>query len=95
VGAANLYVQQSAPWALAKQGDDVALDTVLASLAACLARLAVLIGPFMPGKAQELWEALGRSGSVVEAGWVTAGRPALDGATVRKPDNLFPRPAPA
>jgi len=80
---------------LAKQGNDAALDTVLAALAACLARLAVLIGPFMPGKAQALWEALGRSGTVVDAGWAIAGHPALDGVTVRKPDNLFPRPAPA
>ena len=94
VGAANLYVQQSAPWSLAKQGDDAALDTVLASLAACLARLAVLIGPFMPGKAQDLWEALGRSGTIVDAGWAIVEHPALDGGTVRKPDGLFPRPAP-
>ncbi len=95
VGAANLYVQQSAPWALAKQGNDIELDAVLAALAACLARLALLTSPFMPGKAQALWDALGRDGLVAEAGWHVAERPALAGATVHKPEGLFPKPATA
>ncbi len=93
VGAANLYVQQCAPWALAKQGKDAELDAVLSALAACLYRLAVLVAPFMPGKAADLWEALGQSGAIDAAAWTGARRPDLAGSATRKPEGLFPKPA--
>ena len=92
VAAANLYVQQSAPWALAKQGKDAELDSVLGALAACLARLAVLTSPLMPEKSQRLWEALGLEGKAA-TGWEVAERPELGGRTVRKPEGLFPKPS--
>ena len=59
VTAANLFIVQTAPWALAKSGDEQQLDLVLGALARCLARLAVLSSPFMPGKSAELWSLLG------------------------------------
>ncbi len=45
------FVSASAPWALAKAGDDAGLDTVLAALARSLLRLALMCQPFMPEKA--------------------------------------------
>lgn len=93
VAAANLYVQQTAPWALAKQGKEAELDLALCSLGRCLVRLAVLTGPFMPGKAQALWEALGQPGEVSGAAWTAAEDPQTDGLSTRKPDGLFPKPA--
>ena len=95
VSAANLYVQQSAPWSLAREGRDAELDAVLHSLAAALYRLAVLVSPFMPGKAQELWAALGQPGEVAAGRILEASEPRLAGAATRKPENLFPRPAPS
>ncbi|MFI5234843.1 MAG: methionine--tRNA ligase [Gemmatimonadales bacterium] len=99
VAAANLYVQQSAPWTLAKEGRDAELDQVLSALGRALFRLALLISPFMPGKAQELWVALGQKGEVarVPSPWFKAswgpGRLAWpSGAAVRKPAGLFPKP---
>jgi methionyl-tRNA synthetase len=92
VSEANGYIVANAPWALAKQGDDARLDAVLASLARCLQRLAVMCSPFMPGKARELWAALGQSGSP-DAAWSAALAPDLAGVTVKKPENLFPRAA--
>ena len=63
----NEYVQTMQPWKLAK-GDDAdsirALDHVLASLVRQLARQAVLLAPFMPEKAQSVWEQIGGPGSV-------------------------------
>ena len=41
VSAANLFVQQTAPWALAKAGKDAELDGALSALARALCRLAV------------------------------------------------------
>jgi methionyl-tRNA synthetase len=93
VSAANLYIQQTAPWALAKAGRTADLDTALRALAVCLYRLAVLVQPFMPAKAQVLWEALGQAGNVADAVWNSLATPAILGARTRKPDNLFPRPA--
>src|SRR5581483_313191 len=57
---ANGFIQQSAPWTLAKDPARAAdLDTVLAALVRSLARLAVLHAALMPGKAEALWRQLG------------------------------------
>jgi methionyl-tRNA synthetase len=93
VSAANLFVQQSAPWALAKAEKQAELDDVLGTLGRTLARLAIMAGPFIPGKAQALWETLGMEGQVAAAGWGAAENPLVAGRTSRKPEILFPKPA--
>jgi methionyl-tRNA synthetase len=90
----NEYVQSAQPWALAKGTDDDSrrtLDRVLSSLVRQLARQAVLLAPFAPLKAQELWEQLGAPGTVAEQRF--AGLAALDAAgwTVKKGASLFPK----
>ena len=95
VGAANLFIQQTAPWSLAKQGKTAELDSVLSALARCLVRLAVLTSPFIPVKAQALWEALGQPGEASRADWNRVLEPDPAGATTQKPDGLFPKPAEA
>ncbi len=94
VTSANQYIVQTAPWALAKQGKDAELDQALGALARCLNRLAVLASPFMPGKAEELWRHLGQDAPLSGA-WRQAEQPAAAGRQVKKPEGLFPRPAPA
>jgi methionyl-tRNA synthetase len=93
VSAANLYVQQTAPWALAKADKQSELDQVLGSLARVLARLAILTSPFIPGKAQRLWGMLGFEGEVSSERWESAERPAISGRTVSRAEVLFPKPA--
>lgn len=67
VARANEYVQQEAPWALAKDPSRRSdLERVLASLSRQLARQAAAVAPFMPEKAQELWNQVGGGGSVHE-----------------------------
>ena len=90
VTEANGYITVAAPWALAKAGQDAELDAVLATLSSTLLRLAVMIFPFMPEKATALWSALGQEGTPAAA-WENAKRPAVGGASVRKPENLFQR----
>ena len=92
VTEANGYITVAAPWALAKGGQEAELDVVLATLATTLLRLAVMTFPFMPEKATALWDALGQDGTPAAA-WDNAKRPAVGGASVRKPENLFPRMA--
>ena len=93
VAAANLFVQQTAPWALAKAGKQDGLDSALSALARALARLAVMVSPFMPGKAQAIWTQLGLEGEVGSQKWSEATQPRVSGHTVRPPEVLFPKPA--
>jgi methionyl-tRNA synthetase len=92
VSAANLFVQQTAPWALAKAGKEAELDQTLRALARALLRLAIMISPFMPGKAQTLWESLGLDG---EPGshWASGEAPSAAGRKVSRAEVLFPKPA--
>jgi methionyl-tRNA synthetase len=90
VAESDGYVSASAPWALAKSGDETALDATLAALARSLVRLALMAAPFMPGKARELWAALGQAGDP-DGNWMLAEQPGTGGMVVRKPENLFPK----
>jgi methionyl-tRNA synthetase len=93
VSAANLFVQQAAPWALAKAGKEPELDEALGALARALGRLAIMTGPFTPSKAQILWEMLGLEGKVAAAAWSAAEDPPLLGRKVSRAEVLFPKPA--
>ncbi len=93
VATANLYIQQVAPWKLAKEAREAELDTALAALARALYRLAVLAGPFIPGKASSIWEALGASGRPGDALWGSLAAPPTEGLSTRRPETLFPKPA--
>jgi methionyl-tRNA synthetase len=89
-GAANVFIEEQAPWKLAKEASrGPELDAVLSSLARSLGRLAILIYPLMPGKAGELWRALGREDEVP----LLAAYPALDlaGRAVGRQAVLFPK----
>jgi methionyl-tRNA synthetase len=93
VSAANLFVQQTAPWALAKSGKDTELDQVLSALARALCRLAVLTSPFIPAKAQSLWQDLGMDGEVARSSWEVAREAPVAGRTTSRATILFPKPA--
>jgi methionyl-tRNA synthetase len=90
---ANEYTQASAPWLLAKdparRGE---LEVCLASLIRRLARQAVLLSPFMPAKAQSLWEQVGGAGRVDARPFETLSALDVSGWRVHKGDGLFPRP---
>lgn len=89
---ANRYVEETAPWKLAKEKKDKELDAVLANLVRVVARLAVMATPFMPAKAAEVWSLLGapRPPGIRElAGLSVAGQ------RVSKPPPLFPKPVAA
>ncbi len=67
ISRGNEYVQMTQPWTLAKDPAQAPrLDSVLASLVRQLARHAVHLSPFMPGKMQELWAQLGGRDDVRE-----------------------------
>jgi methionyl-tRNA synthetase len=91
VMAANAFVQEAAPWKLAKgEGAAAELDAVLASLVRVLAAITVLFTPFMPEKMGELWRRLGSGRELPLLDDLAA----LDAAgwKVEAGDPLFPRP---
>jgi methionyl-tRNA synthetase len=92
---ANEYAQGSAPWTVAKDATRSAeLDVILASLIRRLARQAVLLAPFMPHKADELWRQVGGTGSVHAQQFHSLGNIDVTGWRVAKGEGLFPRPVP-
>ena len=92
VRAGNRYVEQCAPWAMAKNNDTVHLNTVLYTVAANLRRLAVLLAPVMPGKMAELQKALGSGDEALTIGDLLAGNcPDPAGRMVQEIAPLFPR----
>jgi methionyl-tRNA synthetase len=94
VARGNEYVQSRQPWSLAKMTDDAsrrALDVVLSSLVRQLARQAVLLAPFMPVKAQAVWEQLGAPGEVSDQRFAGIARLDAAGWRVTKGESLFPK----
>ncbi len=94
VATANLYIQQVAPWKLAKEGREGEVNSALAALARTLYRLAVLTEPFIPGKAASIWQSLGAEGKPADAKWATLDAPPVTGLASQRPEVLFPKPAP-
>jgi len=92
--AGNRYVEETAPWKLAKEGADARLDTVLYHLAECCRIIAVLLSPFMPTKAGAMLAQL--QGSPVDVGALRLDRDGawgrlMPGHIVGKPQPVFPR----
>ncbi|MDD5727263.1 MAG: methionine--tRNA ligase [Victivallales bacterium] len=59
VRAGNRYLEQTAPWTLAKKGETERLNTVLYTAAEALRRISILLDPVMPDKMTALRQALG------------------------------------
>ncbi len=89
---ANGFIQQAAPWALAKDPARAAeLDAVLATLVRTLARLAALHSALMPSKAEALWRQLGAPGTAASTLYAQLGALSATGWKVAKGEGLFPR----
>jgi methionyl-tRNA synthetase len=89
---ANRYVEETAPWKLAKEKNDAELDSVLTNLTRTIARLAVLSVPFIPGKAEALWESLGAPRPLAELRFADLATLNPTGWVVRTAAPLFPKP---
>lgn len=61
IGRANKYIDETAPWALAKEGRQDRLATVMYNLLESIRIVSVLVSPFMPRTPQKIWEQLGIS----------------------------------
>jgi methionyl-tRNA synthetase len=94
VRKANAYVEEVAPWSLAREETNRRrLEVVLYELADALRLLAVMVWPITPRAAQELWGRLGLEGSIESVtlgdadGWGLLPK----GAAITMGPPLFPR----
>jgi methionyl-tRNA synthetase len=92
VGALNREIDEKKPWVLYKEGRGNELDALLYDLCEGLRWLALLLFPFMPSKATEMWQQLGLAGTpelrwseALQWGGLAAGTQTAPGAP------LFPR----
>jgi methionyl-tRNA synthetase len=90
---ANRYVDETAPWKLAKDPAQAGrLDGVLAELVNVVAALARLVKPFMPGTAEKIAAQLNAPDAIADGrGWL---EPVRHGHALGKPSPLFPRVVP-
>ncbi|RJO66864.1 MAG: methionine--tRNA ligase [Myxococcales bacterium] len=98
ISRANKYIDEAAPWVLAKDAAKKReLEGVLYDLLEAQRRLAMLLWPFMPDTAEKMLAQLGVAPKAVKPGnWGELAQ----GTTVRRGEALFPRietkaPAPA
>ncbi|CCO08567.1 methionine--tRNA ligase [Desulforamulus hydrothermalis] len=92
IGRANKYLEETAPWTLAKNGETERLQTVLYNVAEVIRFATVMASPFMPHLPARVWNQLG-----------IADQPALHtleslrwgklpaGTAVKRGEVLFPR----
>ena len=94
ISRSNKYIDETAPWALAKdQAKRARLDAVMYNLAEVLRIVAILTSPFMPVTAPKIWAQLGLASQLSDMRLADAKQwgqlPA--GTVVAKPEPIFPR----
>lgn len=92
IGRANKYIDETAPWILAKDPAQAErLQAVMYNLAEALRIIAILIAPFVPVTAPKIYEqlGLGKPESFFMADAVWGGL--ASGTKVKKGEPLFPR----
>jgi methionyl-tRNA synthetase len=93
VDRANKYIDDQAPWSLARQGKTERLGTVLYTLAEVLRILATILQPFLIEASHRIWQQLGLGDRIPETAWADLSRWGVTrpGTEVKKGNPLFPR----
>lgn len=91
VRAGNRYLEQTAPWKLAKEGKDKELNTVLYTIAELLRIVSGLLYPIMPEKMCELRNAIGIKNSTIDINSLKSWGILKPGSQCNDNGSLFPR----
>ncbi|SHK83676.1 methionyl-tRNA synthetase [Selenomonas ruminantium] len=94
ISRANKYIDETAPWALAKdETKKQELANVMYNLAESLRHISVLISPFMPITAERIWQQLNLPGQFadVQLADIQEWGGIAGGHKVGTPEQLFPR----
>ena len=88
----NVYLQEVAPWKLAKEsGNEEKVATCLYTAAECLRVCAALLYPVMPEKMAVLRQALGMQESTPQLDKLASFGVLRSGSSTHQPESLFPR----
>jgi methionyl-tRNA synthetase len=90
---ANRYIENAAPWTLAKEGDDARLAAVLYNALEAVRIAALFTAPVMPNTSAEVWRRLGLGDITAVTDILAAARwgGLPEGSPVAKGESLFPR----
>ncbi|RUS48041.1 methionine--tRNA ligase [Cohnella sp. AR92] len=93
VSRTNKYIDETKPWALAKdEANKGQLASVMGHLADALRIVSIMLQPFLTHTPRKIWEQLGlASGSSTEWESIRAFRGIPEGTKVAKGDPIFPR----
>ncbi|MSV23787.1 methionine--tRNA ligase [Selenomonas sp. WCA-380-WT-3B 3/] len=94
ISRANKYIDETAPWALAKDPDKKQeLSNVLYNLVESLRHIGIMISPFMPVTAERIWKQLNlpQEFSAVQLADIREWGGTPNDLRVGKPEQLFPR----
>lgn len=91
IGRANKYIDETAPWVLAKdESKKDKLQTVMYNLAETLRLVAIMVAPYIPDAAPKIYEQLGMGNKSLQLSDAVWGGLA-DGTKVVKGEPLYPR----
>ncbi len=94
INMANKYIDKSAPWSLFKDSSKKGrLQTVLYHATEALRLIAILVYPFMPGSAEEMWIRLGQEEKITARTIDKSSKwgGLKSGTIIKKGTSLFPR----
>lgn len=94
VRRSNKYIDENAPWDLAKDSTKSdRLGTVIYNLIECIRYIAVMLQPFMPRTPENIWTQIGIVDSAELKSWASLKEWGLlkPGSTVARGEDLFPR----
>jgi len=95
IGAANKYIVENEPWALARDpANKDRLVAIMYRLLEALRCVAILVSPFMPHAAEKILQTIGLDTSVkFSLETIREAEPLPAGAELKRPEALFPRVA--
>ncbi|MEG1705899.1 MAG: methionine--tRNA ligase [Clostridia bacterium] len=91
IDRANKYIDETTPWLLYKNGDTSRLATVLYTLCECLRFAGLLLSPYIPNTAKEIYARLGYSTIPTDFKSLSKFGALPAGQVIVKGDNLFNR----
>ena len=93
INIANKYIEDSKPWALAKEKKTDELAAMMYNLLETLRIVAIAVYPFMPTASQKIWSQLGMKGDIEKVSFsdIRSWGKLKPGASINKSSPLFPR----
>jgi len=88
--AANVYIDEQAPWTL-KKTDQVRMGTVLYVLAEVIRNIGLMLQPFTPEAAARILDQVAVPKDSRDFTFVGAGHALQPGQALPKPEGVFPR----